>query len=242
MPTDRPGSPSRPEGYSLADLRQRLDQMSPAHPSSPRYRGGQLSLVPRRDHERLRGETSPESASRRDARPPSDRRAGASPERADRWQPAANRPEWQEPLARGEVDRIGLGVVDERDRRFLPAEHRIAIWLADRGAAVVALPEDPAIRQRKPDARVDDRVTEFKSLQQGATDSTVVNQLHSARGQAPHVVIDTRGSGIDEMTAEHGVARFIGSPWGGDGFDSILILGEDFLISKVREGGDDERR
>jgi hypothetical protein len=166
----------------------------------------------------------------------------AGPDQPDRWTPAAERSEWQEQLAHGEVDRVGLGVVDERDRRFLPAERQIADWLAERGAAVVALPEDPAIRGRKPDARVDDRVTEFKSLQPGATDSTVVNQLHSARGQAPHVVIDTRGSGIDETTAQHGIARFSGSPWGRDGFDSILILGEDFLISKVREGGDGERR
>jgi hypothetical protein len=165
-----------------------------------------------------------------------------SGDHADRPQPAARRAEWQEQLARGEVDRVGLGVVDERARRFLPAERRIAEWLADRGAAVAALPEDSSVRERKPDALVDGRVTEFKSLQPGATDSTVNNQLLRARGQAEHVVIDARGSGLDGAVAQRGLARFSGSPWGRGGFDSVLIVGEDFVISREREEGDDERR
>lgn len=85
-------------------------------------------------------------------------------------------------------------------------------------------------------------VTEFKNLQPGATDSTVNNQLLRARGQAGHVVVDARGSGLAEAVAQRGLARFSGSPWGRERFDSILIVGEDFVIHEEREGGDDERR
>lgn len=160
----------------------------------------------------------------------------------DRLQPAAIRPEWQQPLALGQVDRVGNGVVDERARQFLPAERRIAEHLAGTdGAAVVALPEDSSILGRKADALVDDRVTEFKSLAPGATDGTVNHKLLDARGQAPNVVIDARGSGLDEATAQRGIARFDGSPWSGDGFDSIMVMGDDYVISRERKGGNGER-
>lgn len=138
------------------------------------------------------------------------------------------------------MDLHGPGVVDEQARRFPPAERRIAVTLAEGGAVVVALPEDPAVRERKPDAMVDDRVTEFKSLRPGATDSTVTNQLLNARGQAPNVVIDARDSGLSEQAALLGIARFNGSQWRRGGFDSIQILGDDFRIGQKRRG-DDER-
>jgi hypothetical protein len=37
--------------------------------------------------------------------------------------------EWQDLLSRGEVDRCGRGVIDERGKRFSPAERRIAEYL-----------------------------------------------------------------------------------------------------------------
>jgi hypothetical protein len=40
--------------------------------------------------------------------------------------PASERHEWQVPLNQGGVDRCGLGVIDERAKRFSPAERRIA--------------------------------------------------------------------------------------------------------------------
>jgi hypothetical protein len=55
--------------------------------------------------------------------------------------PATERPEWEIPLSRGEVDRCGLGVIDERAKRFSPAEHRIAEYLAGQGPAVVSVSE-----------------------------------------------------------------------------------------------------
>jgi hypothetical protein len=222
LPRDQPDHhvrPDRPRPGSYEDLSRRLERVPPSHPSSPRYRDGEIKPVRLRDFE-----LTP-----------------AGKEQPDHEQAAARRPEWQEPLARGEVDRVGLGVIDERERRFLPGERRIAGWLAERGAAVVALPEDSSVRERKPDARVDERVTEFKSLQPGATDSTVNNRLLNARRQAPHVVIDARNSGLDEASAQRGIARFTRSPWGREGFDSIVIVGENFVISKEREGTSDER-
>jgi len=44
------------------------------------------------------------------------------------------------------------------------------------------------VGRRQPDALVDGRVTEFKSLSRGASDATVKNQLRTAKGQAPNVV------------------------------------------------------
>jgi hypothetical protein len=66
---------------------------------------------------------------------------------------------------------------------------------------VVALVEDSSVGRRQPDALVDGRVTEFKSLSRGASDATVKNQLRTAKGQAPNVVIDARGSGRFSATA-----------------------------------------
>jgi hypothetical protein len=114
----------------------------------------------------------------------------------------------------GDLDRAaeccGDGYVDGRARGFQPAELAIARALAVRGAEVVALAEDHSLRQRQPDALVDGRVTEFKSLRPGATDATVKNQLRRAQGQAPSVVVDARGSGLDENSAGLGQRRGLG--------------------------------
>jgi hypothetical protein len=209
--------------------------MSPAHPSSPRYRGGKLDPVPRRDNEHLPGETSPESGPRRDARPPADQRAGATPDSADGWQPAVNRPEWQEPLARGEVDRSGLGIIDERIQRFSPQERRIAVYLAwTDGIAVVAQSAHHGTHGRKPDATVDEVPTEFKSLRPGASDATVRGALTSAKGQARHAVIDARDCGLTEPAAQHGIRRFLGAPYSHK-VDAIRIIGDDYDIKWKRD-------
>lgn len=51
---------------------------------------------------------------------------------------ASERHEWQIPLSQGEVDRCGLGVIDERAKTFSAAERRIAEHLAEPGPAVVS--------------------------------------------------------------------------------------------------------
>jgi hypothetical protein len=50
---------------------------------------------------------------------------------------AVERSEWQDLPSRGEVDRYGRGVIDERGKRFSPPERRIAEYLAGPGSAVV---------------------------------------------------------------------------------------------------------
>ncbi len=137
-------------------------------------------------------------------------------------------PEWvgHDPV----VEQYGEGLIDQGARVFQPAERAIAEALALRGASVTALAEDHSLRQRQPDALVDGRVTEFKSIRPGATDATIKNQLRAAQGQAPNVVIDARNSGLDESSAAHGLRRFLGSPWAHGRYTSILVLGDDYVI------------
>jgi hypothetical protein len=147
--------------------------------------------------------------------------------------PAVERPEWQVPLLEGTVDQIGLGIVDERAKRFSPAERRIAEHLASNGAAVVSVSEGFGVCGRTPDSRVDNVPVEFKSLDQGASDRTVKAALNSAKGQARHAVIDARGSGLTQAEADHGIRRFRGTP-PGDRLDAVLIVGDDYIIDWKR--------
>ena len=143
--------------------------------------------------------------------------------------PAAERPEWQAALAKGEVDRVGLGIIDERARVFLPKERRLASLLAETGAAVVAVHDGYGAQGRKPDAVVDGTYTEFKSLDPGASNKTVRSALKDAKGQAEHAVIDARDSGLSHDEAERGMRRFLGTPYG-HRLDAIRIVGDDFDI------------
>jgi hypothetical protein len=155
------------------------------------------------------------------------------------WQtakPAIERQEWQAPLAEGSVDRIGLGVIDERAKKFSPAERRIAEHLASRGSAVVSVHEGYGVSGRTPDARVNAVSVEFKALDPGASDRTVKAALNSAKGQARHAVIDARGSGLTEDEAQHGMKRFFGTPHG-QRMDAVLIIGDDYSVDWKR--GDD---
>lgn len=147
----------------------------------------------------------------------------SGPERQHRWDGGASHLDQA-------VERCGDGSIDQRARAFQPAERAIAEALALRGANVTALAEDHSLRQRQPDALVDGRVTEFKSLRPGATDATVKNQLRAAQGQAPNVVIDARNSGLDENSAALGARRFLGSPWAQGRYTTILILGDGYAI------------
>lgn len=148
--------------------------------------------------------------------------------------PAIERSEWQTPLLEGTVDGIGLGVVDERTKKFSPAERRIAEHLAASGSAVVSVSEGFGVCGRTPDSRVDNVPVEFKSLDPGASDRTVKAALNSAKGQARHAVIDARGSGLTEDEANHGIRRFQGTPHG-DRLDAVLIVGDDYIIDWKRD-------
>jgi len=143
--------------------------------------------------------------------------------------PATERLEWQAPLDEGSVDRVGLGVIDERAKRFSLAERRIAEYIASAGPAVVSVSEGYGVQGRTPDAWVDAVAVEFKSLDPGASDRTVKAALNSAKGQARHAVIDARGSGLTEEEAQHGIRRFIGTPHG-NRMDAVLVVGDNYSV------------
>jgi hypothetical protein len=204
---DLPGrydGPERPEwpGHGAGDeLSRRLSRLPPGHPSAPGYGRGDD-----------RGE---------------ERRPGDGNDRAGGWIPAAERPEWRKLLERGEVDQVGLGIVDERASRFQPRERRLADYLAGEGCAVVAVHDENGNRGRKPDTTVDGVRTEFKCLDQGATNVTVKGALNSAKGQAREVIVDARGSGLEPGEADRGLRRFQGSPYS-HRVDGIRIIGDDY--------------
>jgi hypothetical protein len=147
--------------------------------------------------------------------------------------PASQRHEWEIPLSRGEVDPCGLGVIDERAKRFSAAERRIAEHLADPGPAVVSVSEGFGIYGRTADARVNGIPVEFKSLDPGASERTVKAALNSAKGQARHAAIDARDSGLTEDQAHRGIRRFTGTPHG-NRLDAVLIIGDNYTIDWKR--------
>ena len=148
-------------------------------------------------------------------------------------EPATERLEWKGLLAEGAVDRVGPGLVDERAKKFSPAERRIADYLASGGSAVVAVSEGFGLLGRTPDARVNAVPVEFKSLDPGASDRTVKAALNSAKGQARYAVIDARSSGLTEDEAERGIRRFFGTPHG-NRMDAVLLIGDNYDIDRKR--------
>ena len=122
-----------------------------------------------------------------------------------------------------------------RDRGpFSPAEERVVAFLSNRGKSVSANPlEGVAGAGRQGDALVDGVLTEFKSLDPGATSSTIRNVVNSSirrGGQARSIVIDARGTGLNFGGAQQGVGRALGVSRGK--VDNITVIGDDFLIQR----------
>jgi hypothetical protein len=72
------------------------------------------------------------------------------------------------------------------------------------------VPESAVPGVRTPDALVDGKGVEFKSLDPGATSATVRNQVNESirgMGQARDVIVDARGSGLNVAEAERGLSR-----------------------------------
>ena len=159
--------------------------------------------------------------------------AETKPAPADRREAATRRPEWQEALARGTVDRVGTGLVDERASQFSPRERRVADLLAGEGHAVVAVHDGYGKHGRRPDAAVDGVWTEFKSLDPGASDKTVKAALTSAKGQARQAVVDGRDSGLSRDAADRGMRRFLGTPHAYQ-LEAIRIVGDDYDLNWKR--------
>jgi hypothetical protein len=109
----------------------------------------------------------------------------------------------------------------------------VAEYLAKDGPAVTALREDHAMRRRQPDADVDGKATEFKCLDADPSHGTVKQALKRGIGQAFHIVIDGRDSGLSESDAQRGLARFLGTPEG-ISFATIRLVGDNFDIDWKR--------
>ncbi|MFF0499398.1 hypothetical protein ACFYU5_23560 [Nocardia aobensis] len=120
------------------------------------------------------------------------------------------------------------GSIDESAKKFNDREKRIAVLQASEGHHVRAVPESNVPGMRTADAEVDGVPTEYKSLDPGATNGTVKNQLNSAQGQADHAVLDARGSGLSEEEARRGMNRYLGA---NDGkMTDIRIIGDGWEI------------
>ncbi|WP_405167276.1 hypothetical protein OG203_20630 [Nocardia sp. NBC_01499] len=118
------------------------------------------------------------------------------------------------------------GKIDETEKVFSPEERKIADLLADEGKDVKSVKEGV---NRTPDSTVDGVPTEFKSLDEGASNVSVKNALNSAGGQAEHAIIDARASGISQEEAQRGLNRFLGaSP---DKMKGVRIVGNGWEIN-----------
>lgn len=160
-------------------------------------------------------------------------------ERGD-YIPAAYRPEWQR-SPEEQVEAFDWGIIDERARRFSRAERRCAELLAGEGSAVVAMAESTLYKVRSPDAEVDGAHVEFKSLRPGAVDRTVAGRLNAGKGQADAVLIDARGSGLDERQATHGIALFSSYRYA-HRLKTCRIVGDEFDTGWILLPGDDDGR
>ena len=123
------------------------------------------------------------------------------------------------------------GSIDESERAFGTTEKAIAEFLEREGKNVKALAEKTD-GGRNPDAEVDGKPTEFKSLDFGATSATVKNQINNSirrGGQARDIIIDARTSGLIESEAERGLERAKNITRGK--IDRVRIIGDRYDIT-----------
>ena len=100
--------------------------------------------------------------------------------------PASERHEWQIPLSQGEIDRCGLGVIDERAKTFSAAERRIAEHLATPGPAVVSVSEGFGIYGHTADARGEPgHICRVQEPGSGCERPDGQGGSHSAKGTGP---------------------------------------------------------
>ena len=142
----------------------------------------------------------------------------------------------RDPSSRLSTSAAKVGSIDESARTFNPKERRIAEVLAAESKDVKALPESIIPHERAADAFVAGRLTEFKSLDPGATSGTIrntVNQSIKGGGQARDIIIDARGSGLTHMEAERGLGRVAGITRGK--LNSVRIIGDGYHLSRSYE-------
>ncbi|HYX33146.1 MAG TPA: hypothetical protein VE954_08515 [Oligoflexus sp.] len=111
-------------------------------------------------------------------------------------------------------------------------ERSIAEYLEDLGRVVQKNPNEgvPGVG-RQADAIVDGVPVEFKSLEPGASSSTIRNTVRNSvdgGGQARTIQIDTRGTGMSEAEAKRGIFRALGAY--GDKLDYLSVIGDGFFV------------
>ncbi len=123
------------------------------------------------------------------------------------------------------------GSIDESEKFFLPKERRIAELLVAEGKHVKAKQERTG--QRTGDAEVDGVLTEFKTLtppyaDNAAVKNTINNSIRKG-GQARHIIIDARNSGLTAAEAYRGLARAKNITRGL--VDTVRIVGDGFDLT-----------
>jgi hypothetical protein len=111
-----------------------------------------------------------------------------------------------------------------------PAERAIAEHLEGLGRKVSKNPlEGAAGAGRQGDAFVDDVLTEFKTLDPGASAGTIKNTVNNSirnGGQAREIVVDARGTGLAEDAAKEGAAKALGISRGK--LDGLMVIGDGY--------------
>lgn len=115
------------------------------------------------------------------------------------------------------------------DEGFSQKEIRIVDYLRAQGDIVERVAPKGREPGRNPDALVNGEVTEFKSLDLGATSSTIRNRARESKsegGQARNLIYDTRATGLDQDDAKRGINRTLGAY--ADSFDTIRVIGDGY--------------
>ncbi len=136
--------------------------------------------------------------------------------------------------------RVGrMGSIDQSLRSFSASELALASILEEEGWDVKSLPVGNQVGQRRADCEVRDPfigesiTVEFKQLVTGSTAVQLrraVRQSLRGTGQARHIVIDARGSGLTSADAAEGL-KLIRSPAQGR-LNSARIVGRDYDFSQ----------
>lgn len=125
-----------------------------------------------------------------------------------------------------------MGDIPERWQGFSNEEIAIAKYLEALGQQVAKNLQEGALGAgRQGDAFVNGVLTEFKTLDSGATENTIKNRVNKSikgMGQAREIIIDARHSCLDENTARNGTFKALGI--GRGKIDGITVIGDGFFF------------
>lgn len=119
-----------------------------------------------------------------------------------------------------------------RERKVAEREAKIDEYLSKEDREIQNNPlEGIEGTGRQGDRIIDGIMTEYKTLESGATSNTVKNVINNSikkGGQARHIIIDARSSGLTTEEARAGLKRAMGISRGK--IDQIRVIGEGFDI------------